>query len=61
MQRRTKIRRRDTAEAIIGGVTGALARPRLLILGRHNDAADCARSVAPRLCARTRHGGSPNA
>lgn len=33
----TKIRRRDTTEAIIGAITGALARPQLLILGRHDD------------------------
>ncbi|MFD5891971.1 ATP-dependent DNA ligase [Streptomyces sp. NPDC060334] len=33
----TKIRRRDTTEAIIGGVTGNLARPQLLVLGRHDD------------------------
>ncbi|MFJ4776328.1 hypothetical protein [Streptomyces sp. NPDC088762] len=29
-----KIRRRDTTEAIIGAITGALARPHILILGR---------------------------
>ncbi|MFD9538016.1 ATP-dependent DNA ligase [Streptomyces sp. NPDC060010] len=33
----TKIRRRDTTEAIIGGITGTLAHPQLLILGRHDD------------------------
>lgn len=32
----TKIRRRDTSEAVIGAVTGTLARPQLLILGRHD-------------------------
>ncbi|MEV6676290.1 ATP-dependent DNA ligase [Streptomyces erythrochromogenes] len=32
----TKIRRRDTTEAVIGAVTGTLTRPRLLILGRHD-------------------------
>ncbi|MEV8536984.1 hypothetical protein [Streptomyces sp. NPDC051211] len=36
MQRRTKIRRRDTTEAIIGAITGTLARPQLLVLGRHD-------------------------
>ncbi|WP_243879397.1 ATP-dependent DNA ligase [Streptomyces sp. KS 21] len=34
----TKIRRRDTTEAVIGAVTGALTRPQLLILGRHDRA-----------------------
>ncbi|WP_328765586.1 MULTISPECIES: ATP-dependent DNA ligase [unclassified Streptomyces] len=33
----TKVRRRDTTEAVIGAVTGSLARPQLLILGRHDD------------------------
>ncbi|MFJ9551873.1 ATP-dependent DNA ligase [Streptomyces erythrochromogenes] len=32
----TKIRRRDTTEAIIGAITGTLARPGLLVLGRHD-------------------------
>jgi ATP-dependent DNA ligase len=32
----TKIRRRDTTEAIIGAITGSLARPQLLLLGRHD-------------------------
>ncbi|MFE5621039.1 ATP-dependent DNA ligase [Streptomyces virginiae] len=32
----TKIRRRDTTEAIIGAITGVLTRPQLLILGRHD-------------------------
>ncbi|MEJ8642133.1 hypothetical protein WKI68_12905 [Streptomyces sp. MS1.HAVA.3] len=32
----TKIRRRSTTEAIIGAITGTLARPQLLILGRHD-------------------------
>lgn len=32
----TKIRRRDTTEAIIGAVTGTLTRRQLLILGRHD-------------------------
>ncbi|UQW99244.1 hypothetical protein [Streptomyces sp. RerS4] len=36
MQRRTKIRRRHTIEAIVGAVTGSLTRPQLLILGRHD-------------------------
>ncbi|WP_199828454.1 hypothetical protein [Streptomyces sp. WM6372] len=36
MQGRTKIRRRDTTEAVIGAITGTLARPQLLILGRHD-------------------------
>ncbi|MFD3779460.1 ATP-dependent DNA ligase [Streptomyces sp. NPDC058612] len=34
----TKIRRRDTTEAVVGAVTGALTRPQLLILGRHDQA-----------------------
>ncbi|GGT30208.1 hypothetical protein GCM10010286_64180 [Streptomyces toxytricini] len=33
----TKIRRRDTTEAIIGAITGTLTRPQLLILGRYDD------------------------
>ncbi|WP_330262037.1 ATP-dependent DNA ligase [Streptomyces sp. NBC_00539] len=32
----TKVRRRDTTEAIIGAVTGTLTRPGLLVLGRHD-------------------------
>lgn len=32
----TKIRRRDTTEAIIGAITGTLARPQLLLLGRRD-------------------------
>ncbi|MEU3317094.1 ATP-dependent DNA ligase [Streptomyces sp. NPDC006662] len=32
----TKIKRRDTTEAIIGAVTGSPARPQLLLLGRHD-------------------------
>lgn len=31
-----KIRRRDTTEAIVGGVTGALDRPRTALLGRYD-------------------------
>ncbi|WP_328622867.1 ATP-dependent DNA ligase [Streptomyces sp. NBC_00354] len=31
-----KIRRRDTTEANIGAITGTLARPQLLVLGRHD-------------------------
>ncbi|MFI6006086.1 hypothetical protein ACIA98_37875 [Streptomyces sp. NPDC051366] len=38
VQRRTKIRRRDTTEAIIGAITGTLAHPQLLVLGRHDPA-----------------------
>ncbi|WSZ45606.1 ATP-dependent DNA ligase (plasmid) [Streptomyces sp. NBC_00868] len=34
----TKIRRRDTTEAIIGAITGTLTRPQLLVLGRHDEA-----------------------
>ncbi|MFD4923009.1 ATP-dependent DNA ligase [Streptomyces goshikiensis] len=34
----TKIRRRDTTETVIGAVTGALTRPQLLVLGRHDQA-----------------------
>ncbi|MGW1771362.1 ATP-dependent DNA ligase [Streptomyces sp. NPDC002104] len=33
----TKIRRRDTTEAVIGAVTGTLTRPQLLVLGRRDD------------------------
>ncbi|WP_208301539.1 hypothetical protein [Streptomyces sp. KS 21] len=36
VQRRTKIRRRDTIEAVIGAITGTLSRPQLLVLGRHD-------------------------
>ncbi len=32
----TKVRRRDTTEGIIGAVTGTLARPQLLVLGRRD-------------------------
>ncbi|MFF3675904.1 ATP-dependent DNA ligase [Streptomyces sp. NPDC002120] len=32
----TKIRRRDTTEAIVGAITGTLTRPQLLVLGRHD-------------------------
>ncbi|MGW9369634.1 ATP-dependent DNA ligase [Streptomyces xanthophaeus] len=32
----SKIRRRDTTEAIIGAITGTLTRPQLLVLGRHD-------------------------
>ncbi|MCY0932431.1 hypothetical protein OTB20_41080 [Streptomyces sp. H27-H1] len=34
----TKIRRRDTTEAIIGAITGTLTRPGFRILGRHDQA-----------------------
>ncbi|WP_240802107.1 RNA ligase family protein [Streptomyces sp. A1136] len=32
----TKVRRRDTTEAITGAITGTLTRPQLLVLGRHD-------------------------
>ncbi|MER5730311.1 hypothetical protein ABT084_18580 [Streptomyces sp. NPDC002138] len=32
-----KVRRRDTTEAVIGAITGTLARPQLLVLGRYDD------------------------
>ncbi|MEU5810714.1 ATP-dependent DNA ligase [Streptomyces sp. NPDC047718] len=32
----SKIRRRDTTEAVIGAITGTLTRPQLLVLGRHD-------------------------
>ncbi|MEU9033282.1 ATP-dependent DNA ligase, partial [Streptomyces sp. NPDC048383] len=32
----TKVKRRDTTEAIIGAITGTLTRPQLLVLGRHD-------------------------
>ncbi|MFF3980744.1 hypothetical protein [Streptomyces sp. NPDC001828] len=34
----TKVRRRDTTEALIGAITGSLAHPKLLILARHDTA-----------------------
>ncbi|MEU9237098.1 ATP-dependent DNA ligase [Streptomyces subrutilus] len=34
----TKVRRRDTTEAIVGAIAGTLTRPQLLILGRHDAA-----------------------
>ncbi|MFJ3637552.1 ATP-dependent DNA ligase [Streptomyces sp. NPDC090112] len=34
----TKVRRRDTTEAVIGAITGTLTRPQLLVLGRHDGA-----------------------
>ncbi|EFL20004.1 DNA polymerase LigD, ligase domain-containing protein [Streptomyces sp. C] len=34
----TKVRRRDTTEGIVGAVTGTLARPQLLVLGRRDEA-----------------------
>ncbi|MFD9560350.1 ATP-dependent DNA ligase [Streptomyces sp. NPDC059990] len=40
----TKVKRRDTTEAIIGAITGTLTRPQLLVLGRH-DAAGRLRTV----------------
>ncbi|MFG2753950.1 ATP-dependent DNA ligase [Streptomyces xanthophaeus] len=40
----TKVRRRDSTEGIIGAVTGTLARPQLLVLGRH-DAAGRLRAI----------------
>ncbi|MGW9372950.1 hypothetical protein ACWGVR_23320 [Streptomyces xanthophaeus] len=33
----TKIRRRDTSEAIVGAITGTLTCPQLLVQGRHDD------------------------
>lgn len=60
----TKIRRRDTTEAVIAAVTGTLTRPQLLILGRYDDSGqlravgrtvalrpDAARQVADQLSA----------
>ncbi|WCD91284.1 DNA ligase C (plasmid) [Streptomyces xanthophaeus] len=32
----SKLRRRDTTEAVVGAVTGTLTRPQLLVLGRHD-------------------------
>ncbi|MDQ0798297.1 ATP-dependent DNA ligase [Streptomyces sp. B1I3] len=32
----TKVRRRNSTEALIGGVTGSLHRPHVLLLGRHD-------------------------
>ncbi|MFD3519985.1 ATP-dependent DNA ligase [Streptomyces sp. NPDC058653] len=40
----SKIRRRDTTEAVVGAVTGTLARPQMLVLGRY-DAGGVLRSV----------------
>ncbi|MFE5560255.1 ATP-dependent DNA ligase [Streptomyces sp. NPDC056544] len=34
----TKIRRRDTTEAVLGAITGTLIRPQLLVLGRYDGA-----------------------
>ncbi|MGW0396225.1 ATP-dependent DNA ligase, partial [Streptomyces sp. NPDC003042] len=31
-----KVRRRETTEAIVGGITGTLSRPQLLVLGRYD-------------------------
>ncbi|MEU1409669.1 hypothetical protein ABZ471_47020 [Streptomyces sp. NPDC005728] len=36
MQRRYKIRRRDTTEGIVGAVTGTLHLPQTLLLGRYD-------------------------
>ncbi|MEV7417695.1 ATP-dependent DNA ligase [Streptomyces sp. NPDC089919] len=60
----TKVRCRDSLEAVIGAVTGTLARPQLLVLGRYDDEgrlhavgrtsplrAEAARQVAGRLAA----------
>ncbi|MFD3720023.1 ATP-dependent DNA ligase [Streptomyces sp. NPDC058674] len=33
----SKVRRRDTTEALVGAVTGSLARPQLLVLGRYDE------------------------
>ncbi|MGW6940260.1 ATP dependent DNA ligase [Streptomyces xanthophaeus] len=33
----SKVRRRDSTEALVGAITGTLARPQLLVLGRHDD------------------------
>ncbi|WP_333732570.1 ATP-dependent DNA ligase [Streptomyces sp. IBSBF 3010] len=33
----TKVRRRETSESIIGGVTGSLQRPNVLLLGRYDN------------------------
>ncbi|NEA20475.1 ATP-dependent DNA ligase [Streptomyces halstedii] len=33
-----KVRRRNTSEAMIGGITGTLSRPQLLVLGRYDTA-----------------------
>ncbi|MFB7053529.1 hypothetical protein ACFCXT_10465 [Streptomyces vinaceus] len=33
----TKVRRRDTTEAIIGAITGTVTRPQLLVLGRYDE------------------------
>ncbi|MGW7348739.1 hypothetical protein [Streptomyces sp. NPDC054854] len=60
MQLRTKVRRRDTREAIIGAITGALIRPQLLVLGRHDVAAGCEWSAAPWSCVRIRPARSPS-
>ncbi|MFE1521100.1 hypothetical protein ACFW9I_30385 [[Kitasatospora] papulosa] len=32
----TKVRRRNTTEALIGGITGSLRRPQVLLLGRYD-------------------------
>lgn len=40
MQRRQKYRATDTAEALVGGVTGTIPRPLSLLLGRRTDDGD---------------------
>ncbi|MCX4539119.1 hypothetical protein [Streptomyces sp. NBC_01565] len=56
----TKIRRRDTTEAVIGAVAGTLARPGLLILAPWTPAAGCARSAGQPRCARSSPARSAN-
>lgn len=55
----TKVRRRDTTEAMIGAITGTLARPQLLVLGRHDTTGRLRPVGAPPRCGRRRPTSSP--
>ncbi|MFI9064321.1 hypothetical protein ACIGQE_21020 [Streptomyces sp. NPDC053429] len=56
----TKVRRRDTTEAIIGATTGTLARRSSSSWAATTRTAGCARSAAPYRCARRRPAWSPS-
>ncbi|MER6445502.1 RNA ligase family protein [Streptomyces venezuelae] len=55
----TKIRRRDTTEAIVGAVTGPWPAPACSSLAATTPTAGCAPSAGPYPCARTPPGRSP--
>ncbi|WSW01802.1 hypothetical protein OG509_00175 [Streptomyces sp. NBC_01006] len=58
----TKVRRRDTTEAIIGAISGTLTRPQLLVLGPATTTpAAYGRWAVPSRCARSRHAWSRSA